>query len=393
MKRAPRISYAALQFFYWAVNSAIYSFASAFLLNRGFSSSMIGLINGLGSVGSLLIDPLLADYADHSKTSLARILQFLTGCFILAAGTLLVWKSGSIALFLFYVLVNILHTIMHPLINEMNYRMERAGYEMNFGIARAMGSLGFSIMSAVLGVLVEKAGIGMIPVSSIVISVIMLVLLASLNTMMSKRTADTASETEGQSGSVSDLLEFAKGHQQLMLVALGGTFLMFSSHACGSYLLQIIMHVGGNAKNMGMALALSAFTEIPVMMLFSRIQAKLSSGMILRISALGYLLKQTLLLLAGSYGMILFSQLFQMISFALYLPAIVAYAHEQTTAEEGVKGQALMPLTSAGAGLLANLSGGVLIDQLGVPAFLWACLITAVIGAVLVVRYTETKRL
>jgi len=82
-----------------------------------------------------------------------------------------------------------------------------------------------------------------------------------------------------------------------------------------------------------------------------------------------------------------------MISFALYLPAIVAYAHEQTTAEEGVKGQALMPLTSAGAGLLANLSGGVLIDQLGVPAFLWACLITAVIGAVLVVRYTETKRL
>ena len=387
MKRNARISYAALHFFYWMVNSAIYSFAAAFLLRRGFSSSMVGLVNGLGSVGALLIEPVLADFADRSSFRLSHILQVLAGLFAICAGTLLVWRSGSMALFVFYVLTSILHTIMHPLINEMNYRMERAGHDMNFGAARAVGSLGYSLMSAVLGVLVEKSGVNMIPVSSIVISVVMAALLLYMDPMMPKRMPGT--ESDKAKSSAGELLAFARSHKRLLIVAIGGTFLMYSSHACGSYLLQIVMNVGGNARDMGLALSLAAFTEIPVMMLFSRIQKKLSAGKILRISALGYLPKQATLLLARNYAMILFSQLFQMMSFALYLPAIVAYAHEHTTEEEGVKGQALMPLTSAGAGLLANLSGGVLIDSAGVNAFLWVCLITAVIGAVLVGLYTE----
>ena len=127
------------------------------------------------------------------------------------------------------------------------------------------------------------------------------------------------------------------------------------------------------------------------MMLFSRLQNRLSSGMILRIAAGGYILKQLTLLLARNYGMILFSQMFQMISFALFLPAIVAYAHEHTEAEDGVKGQALMPLSAVGSSLLASLFGGVLIDSLGIPFLLLVCLFTAVIGAVLVVRFTEIE--
>ena len=391
MKRSPQLRYAALQCFYWMVDSAVGSFASAFLLQRGFSSSLIGLVIGIGSIGSLFLEPVLAHYADHAKAGLTDILNVLVGLFILTAGSLLVWKSGSPALFVFYILVNILHTIQHPLINEMNYRLERAGHTMNFGIARAMGSLGFSIMSALLGVLVEKAGVQMIPLSAIVISLVMAVLLFLLRPMMPKRDAVQKEATETSAGSASEMLAFAKGHRRLMLVTLGGTFLMFSSVTCGYYLLQIIMHVGGNAQDMGIALALAAFTEIPVMMLFSRLQNRLSSGMILRIAAGGYILKQLTLLLARNYGMILFSQMFQMISFALFLPAIVAYAHEHTEAEDGVKGQALMPLSAVGSSLLASLFGGVLIDSLGIPFLLLVCLFTAVIGAVLVVRFTEIE--
>jgi PPP family 3-phenylpropionic acid transporter len=373
------------------VDSAVGSFASAFLLQRGFSSSLIGLVIGIGSIGSLFLEPVLAHYADHAKAGLTDILNVLVGLFILTAGSLLVWKSGSPALFVFYILINILHTIQHPLINEMNYRLERAGHTMNFGIARAMGSLGFSIMSALLGVLVEKAGVQMIPLSAIAISLVMAVLLFLLRPMMPKRDAVQKEAAETRAGSASEMLAFAKGHRRLMLVTLGGTFLMFSSVTCGYYLLQIIMHVGGNAQDMGIALALAAFTEIPVMMLFSRLQDRLSSGMILRIAAGGYILKQLTLLLARNYGMILFSQMFQMISFALFLPAIVAYAHEHTEAEDGVKGQALMPLSAVGSSLLASLFGGVLIDSLGIPFLLLVCLFTAVIGAVLVVRFTEIE--
>lgn len=391
MNRKPAYYYASLHFFYWMTNSAVLSFSSAFLLPQGFSSSEIGLLMCLGSVGALLLEPVLADYSDRSRHSLSAILEVLCGIFLILTGMLLILRGKSIALFVFYMLVYVVHTVMQPLLNEMNYRMERAGHAMNFGAARAMGSLGYSVMSAVMGILTEKFGIYMIPGITLFVILILMALLYVLGKYSGADTpADRTREKAEASGK--GLKEFALAHRRLMVLSIGGILLMYSSHACGGYLLQIIMHVGGNAKDMGIALALAAATEIPVMMLFSRMQKRLSSGALLRISAIGYLLKQTTLLLAGSFPMVLFSQLFQMMSFAIYLPAFVAYSHEHTPEEDAVKGQALMPLTSAGAGLLASLSGGVLIDRFGVPSFLWVCLIMAALGAVLVFRYTEVTK-
>ena len=385
--------YASLHFFYWMTNLSIYSFSSAFLLPNGFSSTEVGAVMTLGSIGSLLIEPVLADMADRSeKLTLPQMTSIVAGLFILCAGALIAVQGHHIALFVFYVLCYILQTIMHPLINEMNFRLERAGQTMNFGAARAMGSLGYSLMSAVLGILTERFGIAMIPISAITILIVILVILAMLNRYLKPEENDKTETESEPEVKQSSLAEFAKKHRRLLALTAGGTCLMFCSNACGTYLLQIMTHVGGTTKDMGFALSVGAAAEMPMMLLFERIRKRIPAGTMLKAAGIGFILKHALLLAAKNSFMVIAVQALQMVSFAVYIPAIVAYMHEHTGLEDAVKGQSLMPISSSLAGLICSISGGLMIDRLGVPAFLWTSFAMAVIGTVIIFVCAERGR-
>ena len=370
--------YASLHFLYWMTNLSIYSFSSAFLLPHGFSSSEVGIVMTLGSIGSLLLEPGLAEAADRGgKKILTGMLKGMSGLFLLCLGGLVACGGSHAALFVFYVLCYILQTVMQPLINEMNYRLERGGHRMNFGAARACGSLGYSLMGAVLGVLTERFGISVIPLST---AVVLLAMFAVLTVLERTLLREELSETQQKTESALTLGEFAGKYRRLLFMTLGATCLMFCSFACGSYLLQIVMHVGGSTKQMGIALSAAAASEIPVMVLFERMKKRFGDRFLLRAAGVGYIVKQGILLMAGSFEAVLVSQLFQMFSFALFLPAVVSYTHDNTEPQDAVKGQSLMPIASAAAGLIGSLTGGLMIDSLGVPAFLKICFVMALLG-------------
>ena len=67
MKKILNLEYGAIHAFYWMSYAVIGSFASAFLLGRGYSNSFIGLIIAVGSVLAIFLQPVLADIADRSK--------------------------------------------------------------------------------------------------------------------------------------------------------------------------------------------------------------------------------------------------------------------------------------------------------------------------------------
>ena len=46
------------------------------------------------------------------------------------------------------------------------FRLEKAGVSVSFGIPRAVGSLAYSAFVAMLGSLIEKFGIGVMPIST-----------------------------------------------------------------------------------------------------------------------------------------------------------------------------------------------------------------------------------
>ena len=79
MKKILNVEYGAIHATYWMTYAIVASFASAFLLGRGYSNSYIGLIIAVGSVLAVFLQPILADIADRSeKISLIGLTEIIT---------------------------------------------------------------------------------------------------------------------------------------------------------------------------------------------------------------------------------------------------------------------------------------------------------------------------
>ena len=58
------------------------------------------------------------------------------------------------------------HSVLQPLLNSLAFRLEECGVGINYGVARSVGSLAYSVFVAIFGTLVEKQGVGVMPVST-----------------------------------------------------------------------------------------------------------------------------------------------------------------------------------------------------------------------------------
>ena len=71
--------YSMIQGSYWMIFGVICSFASVFLLSKGYSNSEIGIIIAAANVLSVVIQPVVADFADRTKKiSLIGLSQIMT---------------------------------------------------------------------------------------------------------------------------------------------------------------------------------------------------------------------------------------------------------------------------------------------------------------------------
>ena len=65
MKKSLTLQYVLQQIAFWAAAAGIISFATAFLLEKGFSASVIGILLAAGNLLSCVFQPILADRADR----------------------------------------------------------------------------------------------------------------------------------------------------------------------------------------------------------------------------------------------------------------------------------------------------------------------------------------
>ena len=100
MKPFPRIRnatplYTLLQGLYWAVYCVLVSFSSVYLLDRGFSNTQIGVLVGVSSVLSALMQPLAASVAERSRRLALRQWSALLALVMAAGAVLLLVLPGK----------------------------------------------------------------------------------------------------------------------------------------------------------------------------------------------------------------------------------------------------------------------------------------------------------
>lgn len=149
-------------------------------------------------------------------------------------------------------------------------------------------------------------------------------------------------------------------------------------------------HVGGSSKDMGAALSIAAALELPTMALFIYIVRKIPCHTLLKISSFFFFIKALAAYFASSVALVHVSQCFQLLAFALFTPASVYYVNSIIKGKDKIKGQSLLGAATMGiAGTLANITGGKIIDSLGVSHMLLIGSIAALLGSVIVILFTE----
>ena len=286
-------------------------------------------------------------------------------------------------------------SVQQPLVNAVNGYYISRGKSMNFGVARATGSLGFAVLSWIMGYLVAAFGERVIPIAICFLLVTMVAVISSFRMERDKScNGETIEAAEPFSGSGKRTgtsprapgsgWALIKKYRRFFLV-LGGIVFLFAFHnMVNTYLIQIMERFGGNSSDMGTSIAIAAVCEIPVMVLFSKLAEKISPNRLIKIAGLGFLLKAGAIWLAGSVLMVHASQLLQALSFAILIPASVYYSDEVMEAQDRIKGQAFITASITAGGMVGNFFGGKIIDAAGVPAMLTAGVVCAGAGMVLV---------
>lgn len=392
MKKLLNFEYATIHGTYWMIYAVVCSFASAFLLTRGYSNSEIGVILAVGNVMTVILQPFTADLADRSKRfSVIGITQIITIMLMVMTIGLFVLRKNSLALSIIFIMLVALHTVLQPLFNSLTFKLEECGIHINFGIARSMGSLAYSVLCAFLGTLVEKHGTEVLPITAEIIITMMLIslILTRRQYLKAKRINEAKGiipkRTEVEAVEEIKLMQFIKRNKVFFIVNIGVMGLYFSNSVLNSYMMQIVTDAGGNSEDMGRILAVMAFLEIPTMFCFDALRKKFTCQTMIKAAAIGFTVKIAMCHIARSVAMILAAQFFQLASFALFLPAMVHFIDEIMSKGEAVKGQALFTTMVTVITVFSSLAGGVILDTGGAKTLTFIATIATALGAAVII--------
>jgi len=370
MTKLLNLSYGAIQGTYWMSFGAIMSFASVFLLGKNYANSEIGVILAAASILSVILQPVLGDVADRwKKTSLLGITGIIAAGLFIATASLHIFTSKTLILSVIFILLGAWHTSLQPLINSMAFYLSRSGHRINFGITRSGGSVAYAVLCAILGALVTAYGINVIPATGIVTLVLLLISLwitskLYKNAIMTKSVEFELEKTRSKDGAIS-LKAFVTRNKIFLIFTIGVVLVFFQNSVFNTFLMQIIMDVGGNSSQMGRLFSFSCQT-------------------MLKIASVAFVCKVFLSFLATSVTLIYVAFLFQLISFPIFLSASVHLVDEVMEKGEAVKGQSFITGMITLSNVFASLLGGIILDVSGASLLLLISTVLAVIGTFIV---------
>ncbi len=367
--------YKCLQGCYWMMYSASYGYLTYYLEELGFKAGIIGIITAAFGLAGIILQPIVGRLADDPKRGWKRYLIPMVSLITVAAVIQLLCPvkniTGLVAGF-----VTLIEGMMISLVNQACFACSTKEETPDYGSARGVGSFTYAIVSVSLGQLTKHLGCTVIPIVQLIISMIMLVVLIKLPCIMHEEKEEQRSRAF-----------FFKKYPKTLIVFIGLNFLMLFHTTTTTYMVKITDNVGGDSSAMGIALAIAAIAELPVMFTYGLIAKKFKTNTLLAVSGVFFIGKGLFYVLGTNVWWIYAGQFFQLLSFAVYANAYVYYARENVSPEDATQGQAYMAITTGIGTVVGSFFGGMIIEKISVEAMSITSLACAVIGAMIIIGY------
>ncbi len=387
--------YAAIQGSYWMSCCAAISYASVYLLEKGYSNSQIGFIMAISNILAVILQPLVASFADrHKKIELRSLLTLFSISIILAAGVFIFILSESFLLSALMVFIATMIIVIQPMMNSLSVAYEDSQIIVNFGFARGIGSIAYAVLSTSLGLLLRYFSNILIPICLCMTITAFTLLVFTFRDSNRKKQEIGKVELSNhslQEEHASSLFEFVKRNKRFMLFLLGVFFIFYNHNTLSVFTIQIIKSYGGDSTSMGIANSIAAISEFPAMFMVNRLLKKYGCRNLIRFAACTFAVKHLIILFASSVSVYYFSQVLQIGSYAIFIPVSVTYVSRLLSKADAVKGQAFITSAITLGTVFASIINGKLLDVTTVHHVLWIGTIVAWIGSVVLFLAVEKK--
>lgn len=245
---------------------------------------------------------------------------------------------------------------MVPMINAACFYYNRMGTFVDFGVARGVGSAAYALTSLALGRITFMEGPRSVPVIAAFIMTITIFCIISLpyNPELDRVVFSKQQNTGKKDG----IFDFAGRYKAFTAMILAILFVFSFQNMFSNYMIHILTDLGGSSADLGKALFIAAVFELPVMFLSGKILKRMASHRLIAFGVAVYVLRGTMMYLAGNVNALFLSMALQMLSFAVITCASVHYAEVMMQKEDKVTGQALVTLASSASSAIGSLAGG-----------------------------------
>jgi PPP family 3-phenylpropionic acid transporter len=376
---------AGLQGFYWMIFCPIASYASVYLLSKNFTNGKIGWVMAISSVLSIILQPALGAIIDRFiRFSLKAVLICLSLVSMVFLAGLIFLHTNLLWMAVFYVGVIAPLYTMQPLVSALTFDYINRGHNVSFGATRAMGSICFAVLSTLLGIWLNKYSTAILPIICLILfSGYLLIILTTPKINRSKVQSLHVENELQHNMKAEEKVGFLRRYERFIPFLLGVACLFLFHTVINNFLAQILRPLGGRDTDLGISLTIAALAELPAFIGFSFIVAKINTRSLMKIASFIYAIRSIIFLFASAVWIINVGQVFQGLTFAVFIPASVYYINEIMLEQDRVKGQTFVTGMATLGGFFGNVIGGWLLDRNGAFAMLLFALVGAMLGCAL----------
>jgi PPP family 3-phenylpropionic acid transporter len=386
VKKTLTVRYTLQQMAYWAAAAGILSFASAFLLEKGFTTAQVGTLLASGNILSCIVQPILADRADRSGAQMINL--YIVGLTVLCGVCFTAIQLLPLPQWLFgllYLMGVFTFDAMMPLLNSVCVAYNQQNYKINYGVGRGIGSFAYSLAALAIGKVI--AGMG----ADWMIWIVLVLLAANVAVTLGYPRLDAQELREKQISECCSIPVFFKRYKWYCISLLGVMLLAMFHAMTENYLIKIMGRLGGDSGSVGVALFIATAIEMPVILWFDTVRKHIPDNRLLKLAGLSFLLKAVLFLIAPSVTSIYLIQLLQATSYSFLSPTQLYYANAKVQQADMVKGQAFITASYTLGCAIGNFTGGQLLAHFNVVTLLIAGIVMAAAGTLVLFLTVDRK--
>ncbi len=388
------LRYTLINATYFSAFCTVHACAAVFLLGNGFSNTEVGVLLAVANIISAIVQPIIAGIIDKQGALTNRRFILISVLTILSGSVLLLFSANNKAvIFPVFALIYMIQFAYQPVMTALCFEYQKAGAPIVYGLARGLGSASFAITSAFIGGLIEKQGITILLYINIVVMLLSAILIFTF--WKPKNEASASDPESAKSSGNTSLISFIRAYPAFSLFLVGVICFFFAHNMINDFMIQIIRNLGGGERELGYANFLQAILELPVMAMIGLILKKISAKSLLLLSGVAFFVKILILIFASNMGHMYLSQCFQLLAYAVFIPAAAYYVSKTMADHDQVKGQAFVTSCITIGGVFSNLISGVILDHFGIRPMLITgtvvCAIGVLIGFVAMVKLPSRK--